>query len=136
MNELETDHQQENKQEGFATQEEGTVMENNQEKLEEPEYDNDWEDAFKAKGKRREAEHTAAKTNHVQMIADNKNMPNKQQKRIKWSAQFDDSDEKKPSPPIKGLKQDVSKSAIPNTNIKSTNRPNKVVGTTGTSHKQ
>eukprot|EP00957_Ditylum_brightwellii_P183017 13940530-Ditylum_brightwellii.AAC.1 len=62
MDELETNHQQENKQASFAMQEEGTVIGNNQEESEEPEYDNDWEDAFESEEERREAEHAAAKT--------------------------------------------------------------------------
>eukprot|EP00957_Ditylum_brightwellii_P103655 7896811-Ditylum_brightwellii.AAC.1 len=94
MDELETNHQQENKQAGFAMQEKGTVMKNDQEESEEPKYNNDWEDAFEAEEERREAEHAAAKQKHAQMIADKENAPNKKQKRVKWSAQFNDGDEK------------------------------------------
>eukprot|EP00957_Ditylum_brightwellii_P003218 245096-Ditylum_brightwellii.AAC.1 len=57
-------------------------MENNQEESEESEYDNDWEDALEAEEEKRETEDAAAKTKHMQMIEDNKNMPNKQQKRL------------------------------------------------------
>eukprot|EP00957_Ditylum_brightwellii_P103113 7858643-Ditylum_brightwellii.AAC.1 len=90
MDELETDHRQENKQAGFAMQEEGTGMENNQEEPGKPEYDDDWEDALEAEEKRREAERAAAKTKQAQMIDNDKNTPNKQQQKVKWSVQFAD----------------------------------------------
>eukprot|EP00957_Ditylum_brightwellii_P014585 1098811-Ditylum_brightwellii.AAC.1 len=83
MDELETNHKQENEQAGFAMQEEGTVMERNQEEPEEPEYDSEWEDALEAEEEKTEVEQAAAKTKHTQMIEEDKNTPNKQQKKVK-----------------------------------------------------
>eukprot|EP00957_Ditylum_brightwellii_P026292 1988627-Ditylum_brightwellii.AAC.1 len=63
-------------------------------------------------------------------------MPNKQQKKDKWSVQFAYGDKKKPSLATTGFKKDVAKPAIPSTNIKIMNRPNKAVGTTWTINKR